>query len=391
MDFFDAARPIPILILSDGPCLKTGLGRIGHDLAWLLSSMPEFLVGYLGRQAFGRIKFPWQQYSFSASEQWGESRIEEAWNDLAQGARGIIFTVWDATRLLWFADPVGVPEKLQRFLTSNQFQRWGYFMQDAAGLRPDLLPMTAAEVMAKYDRTLLASKWAHQLAARSITEEPDWIPHGLNLDTFKPVDRAYARSGWGVGDKEIILAAVMANQERKYWPVVLEALARLDARLWIHTDTLVPLPGKGYWNIGALAVEYGIGNRILYEDRELSDKELAMRYSASDATVVISGGEGFCYPVAESMACGTPAVTGSYGAQAEIAAIAIHPAAYRITTQHNVRWAVYRAEDLVEGIKAALQINRDQCRERVEHLDWRKVGIVWRKWFRKGICDSGHC
>jgi glycosyltransferase involved in cell wall biosynthesis len=391
VDFFDAARPIPILILSDGPCLKTGLGRIGHDLAWLLSSMPEFLVGYLGRQAFGRIKFPWQQYSFSASEQWGESRIEEAWNDLAQGARGIIFTVWDATRLLWFADPVGVPEKLQRFLTSNQFQRWGYFMQDAAGLRPDLLPMTAAEVMAKYDRTLLASKWAHQLAARSITEEPDWIPHGLNLDTFKPVDRAYARSGWGVGDKEIILAAVMANQERKYWPVVLEALARLDARLWIHTDTLVPLPGKGYWNIGALAVEYGIGNRILYEDRELSDKELAMRYSASDATVVISGGEGFCYPVAESMACGTPAVTGSYGAQAEIAAIAIHPAAYRITTQHNVRWAVYRAEDLVEGIKAALQINRDQCRERVEHLDWRKVGIVWRKWFRKGICDSGHC
>jgi glycosyltransferase involved in cell wall biosynthesis len=364
--------------------------------------MPEFRVGYLGRQAFGRIKFPWQQYSFSASEQWGESRIEEAWNDLAQGARGIIFTVWDATRLLWFADPVGVPEKLQRFLASRQFERWGYFMQDAAGLRPDLLPMTAAEVMTKYDRVLLASKWAYQLAARSITHEdktmePDWIPHGLNLDTFKPVDRAYARSGWGVGDKELVLGCVMANQERKYWPLVLEALARIEgARLWIHTDTLVPLPGRGYWNIGALAVEYGVGNRILYEDRELSDKELAMRYSACDATIVMSGGEGFCYPVAESMACGTPAVTGSYGAQAEIAAIAIHPAAYRITTQHNVRWAVYRAEDLVEGIKAALTLaaltlNRDHCRERVEHLDWQKIGIVWRKWFRKGICDSGNC
>ena len=391
MAFFDAARPIPILVLGDGPDSKTGLGRIGHDLAWLLSSMPEFRVGYLGRQAFGRVKFPWQQYSFSASEQWGESRIEEAWNDLAQGARGIIFTVWDATRLLWFADPVGVPEKLQRFLQSRQFQKWGYFMQDCSGIRPSSLPMVASEVMSKYDRVLVASKWAFERLSPVPTGDCDWIPHGLNLDTFKPVDRAYARSGWGVGDKELVFGCVMANQERKYWPVMLEALARLDARLWIHTDTLVPLPGKGYWNIGALAVEYGVGSRVLYEDRELSDKELAMRYSACDATVIISGGEGFCYPVAESMACGTPAVTGSYGAQAEIAAIVIHPAAYRITTQHNVRWAVYRAEDLVEGIKAALAVNRDQCRERVEHLDWRKVGIVWRKWFRKGICDSGHC
>jgi glycosyltransferase involved in cell wall biosynthesis len=354
--------------------------------------MPEFRVGYLGRQAFGRIKFPWQQYSFSASEQWGESRIEEAWNDLAQGARGIIFTVWDATRLLWFADPVGVPEKLQRFLESNQFQRWGYFMQDCCGIRPSNLPMVASEVMSKYDRVLVASKWAFERLSPVPTGDCDWIPHGLNLDTFKPVDRAYARSGWGVGEKELVIGVVMANQERKYWPVALEAAARIEgARLWIHTDTLVPLPGKGYWNIGALAVEYGIGNRILYEDRELSDKELAMRYSACNATVVISGGEGFCYPVAESMACGTPAVTGTYGAQAEIAAIAIHPAAYRITTQHNVRWAVYRAEDLVEGIKTALAVKRDQCRERVEHLDWRKLGIVWRKWFRKGICVNRHC
>jgi glycosyltransferase involved in cell wall biosynthesis len=241
----------------------------------------------------------------------------------------------------------------------------------------------------------MASKWAWMLAQNRSQEngykDLDWIPHGLNLDTFKPVDRTYARSGWGVGEKELVLGCVMANQERKYWPVVLEALARLDARLWIHTDTLVPLPGKGYWNIGALAVEYGVGSRILYEDRELSDKELAMRYSACDATVVVSGGEGFCYPVAESMACGTPAVTGSYGAQAEIAAIAIHPAAYRITTQHNVRWAVYKPEDLVEGIRAALAVNRNQCRESVGHLDWRKIGIVWQKWFRKGICDSGHC
>src|SRR5438309_1472461 len=100
---FDHTQPIPLLIVGDGPDQPTGLGRIGHDLAWLLSGMPEFKVGYLGRLAFGRSKFPWTQYVIGVQDQWGEGRIQKAWEDLSGGKKGIIFTVWDASRLLWFA------------------------------------------------------------------------------------------------------------------------------------------------------------------------------------------------------------------------------------------------------------------------------------------------
>lgn len=379
---FNLNHAIPILILGDGPDQKTGLGRIGHDLAWVLSSMPEFKVGYLGRMAFGRAKYPWTQYSFGLNEQWGEHRLQEAWEDLSQGVNGIVFTVWDASRLLWLSNPSGMPN--EAFLRSGAFEKWGYFMQDSAGVRPDILPLEAAEVMRGFDRVLLASKWAYVLTVKSLDGERDidWIPHGINREIFKPMDRLYARSGWGVGERDIVIGCVMANQQRKHWPTVFEAVARIpEARLWVHTDRWV-----NYWNLNALAIEYGVADRVIAEDRQLSDTELAMRYSACDATVMISGGEGFCYPVAESLSCGTPVVTGSYGAQFELASQGVPPIFTQLDTMHNVRRAYYDPVMVSRALKQAVQTrDPESAQAQVEHLSWLKLTAVWKKWFRRGI------
>lgn len=374
--------------MGDGPDLKSGLGRIGHDLAWLLSSMPEFRVGYMGMRSFGRNKFPWTQYSFS--EQWGETRIMEAWNDLAQGLTGIVLTVWDASRLYWFADPVGLPPKLQDFLgPSRPFQKWGYFMQDAEGVRRNMLPEATAHAFSQYDRVLLASKWAHGLTANSIQHKDlDWLPHPINRATFKPEDRFHARSMWNIGEDENLIGCVMANQERKHWPVVFETIASMkNARLWMHTDILRPVPGHGYWNLEALACEYGIGDRIVCDNRALGDRELAVRYSACDATVVISGGEGFCYPVVESLSCGVPVVTGSYGAQAELATYTVPPRSMQICTQYNVARACYSASDFRVELED-LPTSPEACQERVKHLDMPLLGIEWKKWLKKGLVQK---
>src|SRR5262249_40379107 len=160
----------------------------------------------------------------------------------------------------------------------------------------------------------------------------DWLPHPINRETFKPRDRMYGRSAWGIEDRVPVIGCVMANQARKHWPVALEMLARLPGwRMWLHTDITVK-----DWNIHALPVEYGVADRIIFEGRALADAELAMRYSACDVTTVISGGEGFCYPVAESLSCGTPAIVGSYSAQAELSPWRVDPHWYRIDTSHNV-------------------------------------------------------
>jgi glycosyltransferase involved in cell wall biosynthesis len=378
-------RPVPFLILSDAPDSPTGLGRIGHDLAWLLSSMPELKVGYLGRGSFGRSRFPWTSYSFPESGQWGEGRLQEAWEDLAGDSKGIIFTCWDASRLLWFADGRGTG--LESFLNSGRFERWGYFMADGAGPDSTRLPLEQAHVISRYDRALMASQWACALAQEIQGPELDWMPHPINRDTFKRGGREEIRSAWGLAETDILLGCVMTNQARKHWPVVMEAVAGLGAagirvRLWVHTDLHV-----GYWNLQALAVEYGIGAQVITEGRPLRDRELAMRYSACDVTVVVSGGEGFCYPVAESLSCGTPAVTGSYGAQAELTHWLVEPAHTVIETNHNVRRAVYRAGDVANKIMEVLAEppEAEECEYLAAHLDMMRLGICWKKWLRKGL------
>lgn len=380
---FNLNHPIPLLILSDGPDAKSGLARIGHDLAWLLSGMPEFKVGYLGRLAFGNANYPWAQYSFSAKDQWGEELIERAWDDLSQGRKGIILTIWDASRLLWFANPDGTEGKLRKFLESGKFERWGYFMQDSAGPNPSQLPLTATEVFSRYDRVLLASKWAYELTTKTIgLPDVDWIPHGINTSVFKPQDRAYARSGWGIGAADKIIGCVMANQQRKHWSTVFEAVAQMPSKpwLWVHTDSLVR-----HWNLNALAVEYGIGDRILHDGRELSDFDLSLRYSACDATVLISGGEGFGYPVAESLACGVPVVTGSYGASAELVPVSIKPVYSQVETIHNVRRAYYSSEMAEMMLEHLLNQEQQSVSGLADHLEWKKLGVVWKKWFKAGV------
>lgn len=399
MSRFDLSKSVPILILGDGPDQLTGLARIGHDVAWLLSGMPEFQVGYLGRMSVGRSHFPWVNYSFSAHEQWGEGRLLEVWNDLAQSRRGIVMTIWDATRLLWFADPMGMPDALQKFLASGAVERWGLFMQDSEGVRQGYLPLTAAHVMSKYNRVMLASKWAHSITKNTLPDHPDldWLPHPLNTARFKPLDRMASRSHWGIGEREVLIGCVMANQARKYWPVVFEAIAKMRGttagkpRIWCKTDVISPLPGHGYWNLEALAYEYGITDRVILDVNSLSDYEMSIRYSACDATVLVSGGEGFGYPIVESLACGVPCVAGQYGAGGDLCSHGVPAYGFRIETQHNARWAVYDAEVVTMGLERAV----DQVRsgdfeaswgvEQTAHLNGAKIGRLYHRWFRKGL------
>ncbi len=183
---FNLNHPVPFLFLGDAADSHTGLGRIGHDLAWLVSSMPEFKVGYLGRQGFGRARFPWAQYNFSERDQWGEELIEQAWNDLAEDKKGIIFTCWDASRLLWFVDGK------DSFLQSNRFERWAYCMADGTGPLASQLPQEQAHVLSRYQRVLMASKWAYGLAGNT-GPDLDWLPHPINRTIFKPVPRTGLR------------------------------------------------------------------------------------------------------------------------------------------------------------------------------------------------------
>lgn len=390
-------QAIPLLFVGDSPELNSGLARIGRDLASLLSRSPRFRVGYLGLGGVGTRQLPFTQYAIQrVTGQFGENDLERVWKDFAGNRTGIVFTIWDATRLTWFACPHLVHDyapALASFLMGRHFQRWGYFPIDSTGPENKLTGIVR-DTIAGYDRVLCYSRFARDLVARSLNGRCpplDWMPHGINSDIFYPRDRAASRLSLGVHDNDYVIGVVATNQARKDWGLVAATISVLRAkipnlRLWAHIDVL-----ERHWSLPALLNDFSIGD-ITIVTHTANDETLATWYSACDVTLHPGLGEGFCYPIAESFACGVPAIHGDYGGGAEIVPEAwrIAPVAWRLDTTFNCLRPVFEPRDWVARV---LSLRDDSnvtnvsnvCTDAVAHLAWKSLWPTWERWFDEGV------
>lgn len=382
--------PTPILIMSDAPDTTTGLGRITRDLAFVLSEMPEFRVGTFGRGGIGSRQLPWAQYTFPESEQWGENLLVKVCEDFSQNEPFIIFTIWDASRLFWFGYPSILPttNPLTTLLLSDRFKRWGYFPIDASGPNKKL-SVISSNALAGYDRILAYSQFGRDTITNTgVDWQPDFIPHGIHQDTFYDRGREQGREFLGVKQDAKLVGCVMTNQARKDWGLWAQTAKILidqdsDFMFWVHIDTL-----ERYWSLPALIEDFGLSQHVKVT-QDLSDDELAALYNACDITVLPSLGEGFGYPIAESLACGTPVVHHDYAAGKELIKFGglVTVKSFRLDTLHNVFRPVFIPEDWARKINFVLyrNFNRAEVAKSVEYLHWDNLKPVWKNWFRQGL------
>jgi glycosyltransferase involved in cell wall biosynthesis len=197
-----------------------------------------------------------------------------------------------------------------------------------------------------------------------------------------------------VDENTVMVGCVMSNQSRKDFPAAFEAFNRLKQeygnhfRAWLHTDTTLR-----YWNVHALARDYGVGD-CLEVSSSLNDSQLACMYSACSCTILPSGGEGFGFPIAESMACGSPCVVTNYAGGAELVeeSCRINPIAYRVDGVHNVLRAVLSGHAFAMGAIENIEKQRadkagrsEELVHSVSHLFWPNLKSEWEKWLRLGI------
>lgn len=428
---------IPLLILGDAPSLTTGLARIGRDIATQLTRMPQFRVAYLGRGNGAHIgggiadaRLPFMQYTYqpTAENQWGARELPDVWRNWANGQRGVIFTIWDPSRLTWFGNPqeemvnFGYSD-LHRFLTSDQFERWGYFAVDAEGPGEGgaLTPMLA-DTLAGYDRVLAYSKFGKRVIEASLrqtigtaTENEglrlDWLPHGYNASVFQPRDRmearfalacslrTYTKAGGELATNHSapLVGCVMANQPRKDWGLWARTM-QLVAReipslvLWAHTDSI-----DRHWDLRILLDTFGLADRTIVTVDQPSDTEMSWRYSACDLTVLPSLGEGFGYPIVESQACGVAAIHGNYAAGVELlpdgSPYVINPKVLTLDTRYCMMRPVFEPEEWATAAVYLLQRIAQNGTpppssahmRYVEHLRWPELWPrVWQPWFEAG-------
>jgi D-inositol-3-phosphate glycosyltransferase len=147
------------------------------------------------------------------------------------------------------------------------------------------------------------------------------IPHGVDLEIYRPVDKAEARAKNipGVGDA-FVVGYVGRNQIRKRLDLAIQHFAqwqqatKSDSYLWLHCD---PRDPNGI-DVRAVADYFGIGSRLILNSNVRStmgvvETDMASIYSCFDLHINTASAEGFCLPVIEAMACGVPNLIPCWG------------------------------------------------------------------------------
>lgn len=325
------------------------------------------------------------------------------WEDFAGTERGIVLTIWDASRMRWFARPETVKHpELASWLAAAPFEKWGYFPIDASGPNGKLTAILG-DTIKGYDRALCYSKWAEKIVENTIGAKYadrlglDYLPHGIDTSVFKPHPKIEARNNFrqlgfsGLTDSSFLVGIVATNQARKDYGLGIETCSRLlqqdlDVRVWIHTDTM-----KRYWDIVALLTDFDLLGRVVVTTTQFSDEQMAWLYSACDVTLGIGGFEGFGYPIFESLACGVHVVHGNGGGAEEHLRndMTVEPEAFHLEGQFNCLRPVFYVDDWVGT--ALQEYNDNGSLDPPEPvtlpptLDWNNLWPNWEEWLRQGV------
>ena len=134
------------------------------------------------------------------------------------------------------------------------------------------------------------------------------IQYGIDLDCFRPVDKAAARGILGVPVDKFLIAfgAASLHDSRKGLAMLWKALRSFEAQLGKDCWELVVF-GSGSWN----SPDSSIPVRNLGAIRD--DDKLALIYSAADVFCAPSREENLANTALESLACGTPVLAFGIG------------------------------------------------------------------------------
>jgi len=187
---------------------------------------------------------------------------------------------------------------------------------------PELRTAVEKYLARKCDRILVATDRERDNLVQHYGASPETIgvvPCGVNLDLFRPLDKAAARQQLGFAKDESIVLYVGRFAPVKGIDRLMEAIAHLQHHQRLR---LVIVGGDGdgapeYENLRRLARKLSIQDSVTFVGR-IEQDGLPPYYSAADVLAVPSHYESFGLVALESLASGTPVVATKVGAMESI-------------------------------------------------------------------------
>jgi glycosyltransferase involved in cell wall biosynthesis len=399
---------VPLLILSDSPTSSTGLSRITRELAVRIHEnlSDVFEVATFGCGGTYSRQLPFMQYPMTAVNNYVTQELPQVWKDFAGDRKGVVLTIWNPGWLTWMANPKLLTEgTLRDFLSDRPFDLWGYFPIDghtANGSLPDIIGKT----IAGFDRVLAYTKYGAAVMGKACERFPNHrqkrpfpcLPHGIDTGVFYPRDKKEARESFlkrVTGKREsplkpglMLIGVCATNSARKDWPLAFEVCSQLlyqgiEVGLWAHADA-----ARKHWDLESLAKQFGMDGRVILTNTFLSDEDMAWAYSACDATLGIGSGEGWGYPLSESLACGVPVIHGDYAGGAEFVPdfCLVNPVAYRGDSLFAIERPVFHA---YEWAKKILEWRKLKYKVKLpDYIDWNNAWPKWSEWLCAGLKEG---
>lgn len=309
-----------IFFVGDSPTVSTGFGVVSLNLLDGLHKLGHE-IHVLGINWFGdpydREKIPYEIWPCDKGPIEVLYGYAKMWHIADRIKPDIIF----------FLNDPWVIEKYLEYRPENfndtYIKYLAYYPIDSGPLKPHWAKMLSE----RFDAQVCYSHFAESVITEAnegeIPENLHQIYHGVDTKTFFPINQQLARKTLGLPLDSFIVGMVARNQYRKRFDILVKSFAEFakdkpEAKLYLHTA----LHDVGF-DIMELSRQFDLGDRlILTEGLDLPEgvplKALNLIYNTFDINTLISLGDGFGLPVAESMATGCPQLVSDHSCLREL-------------------------------------------------------------------------
>lgn len=192
------------------------------------------------------------------------------------------------------------------------------------------MPQPVRQALSRAAKGITMSKFGQRMAEQA-GFDTWYIPHGIDTNVFKPIDRAEARERVKFPQDKFIVGMVAANKGNPSRKAFCEQIAAFAALHKAHPDTMMYLhtmdgtDGGDTVNLPKFINRMGlkVGEDVIFSNQYMSfmgfpDEYMVDIYNSFDVLTNVARGEGFGIPIVEAQACGTPVIVGDWSSMSEL-------------------------------------------------------------------------
>lgn len=299
-------KSLKVLSVGDNPLTSTGYGTVwGNLIPRWVNEKPDWEFYHLGWQSRDRAHKTIDGYTMlpMGNLEYGFDIIESY---IMEYKPDILVTLCDVGFQSGYIEPIN------KCRQQGWTGKWVcYTPVDTHGWA-----ITWNRDLGSCDVNVAMSKFGEQQMSKFGIENVKMIPHGVDLETYRPLDeRDKLKQKYKV-DGNFVVGFIGRNQIRKMIDRLVLAFANFaqdkeDVKLLLHTDEL---PTQNGWNINYLLPSLRIDGKTkltkkkmdVLKRQTISPEKINELYNVMDVFGYATGGEGFGLPGIECQSAGTP-------------------------------------------------------------------------------------